>query len=85
MNVTVTCVGLPVAPTDVTVTWPVCVPVARPAGLSVRVIEPLPVPPVGTTLSHVVSLAAFHTNVPPVGFETFRVLVFEPVPCWALS
>src|SRR2546427_2708918 len=37
-NVTVICAGLPVAPADVTLTWPMCVPADRPAGLSVSVI-----------------------------------------------
>src|SRR5204863_7678151 len=44
VNVTVIWAGLPVAPADITVTCPVCVPVASPAGLSVTVIEAGAVP-----------------------------------------
>src|SRR5712691_9555147 len=81
LNVTVIWDGLPVAPADVTVTWPVCVPVAKPVGSSVRLIEPFPLPALGATPSHVVSLAALQISVPPVGFETFSVRVLAPVPC----
>ena len=82
VNVTVICAGLTVAPADVTVTWPVCVPDASPAGLSVTVIDPAPVPPPGTALSHVVSGVAVQLSVPPPVFVTFRVFVFLAVsPC----
>src|SRR5207247_6621320 len=76
VNVTVIWAGLPVAPADVTVTWPVCVPVASPAGLSVTVIDPAPVHPPGTALSHVVSGFSFLLSVLPTVFVTFRVFVF---------
>src|SRR5213594_628050 len=84
-NVTVICAGLPVAPADVTVTWPVWVPVASPAGLSVTVIEAAPVPLLGAALSHVVSVDVLQDRTPPPGFVTLSVRILEPLPCWALS
>ena len=84
-NVTGICAGLPVAPADVTVTCPVCVPVARPAGLSVTVIVAAPAPLLGAALSHVVSVAAPQDRMPPPGFVTLSVRIFDPLPCWALS
>src|SRR5205814_3454043 len=86
VNVTVTWAGLPVAPADVTVTRPMCVPVASPAGLSVTVIEAGAVPLLGAAVSHVVSVVADHARVPPPVLLTLSVFVFFAVsPCLALS
>src|SRR5437762_12994061 len=82
-NVTVTCAGLPVAPADVTVTWPMCVPADRPDGLSVSVIVAGAVPVPGAAVSPVVSLVAPHDRMPPPGVVAFGGLIFEPRACRA--
>ena len=58
MNVTGIDLGEPVAPAAVTITAPVYVPAASPAGEAVTVSVPGALPDAGVTASHAASSAA---------------------------
>jgi len=86
VKVTVTLVGEPWAPADVTVMWPVYVPAASVPTVAETCKACGAVPLAGVTVSHDESLAAVKLSVPVPVFVTFAVwdVGFAP-PCVALN